>query len=115
MGVAISLYIEVDTGGPEKKQIELYETGMTYNLSQMLAEANIKQLLWYPDEIGIEYAGEMIKFLEKGIDLLKSDPERFEKLNPKNGWGSYKNILNVLEEYLVACRKHPKAKISIWR
>jgi len=43
---------------------------------------------------------------------LKSDPEKFIKLNPPNGWGSYDGFILFIEKLIEECNKHPN---SIWR
>jgi len=32
------------------------------------------------------------------VESLAADPERFEAMNPKNGWGSYVELVGVLRE-----------------
>jgi len=54
----------------------------------------------------------MIEPLRQGLELMKSDPERFQKFNPSNGWGSYKDFLPWIEKYLRACEDNPEADVS---
>jgi hypothetical protein len=37
-------------------------------------------------------------YLSKIIDGLEADPARFQTMNPRNGWGSYDEFLEVLKE-----------------
>ena len=94
---------------------EFFSANVTHNLNVMAEEAGIYKELWRPDEIGITIAAQLIKPLEKGLALLKSDPKRFEKFNPKNGWGSYDLFVPWVEAYLDACREHPEATVCVWR
>lgn len=49
------------------------------------------------------------------IERLKSDPEKYKKYDPKNGWGSYERLIEVLEKYLEICEKYPTARIEVCR
>lgn len=89
----------------------LYSANITHNLGKMAAEAGIYQHLWRPEELGIKTAGELVKPLTDGIELLESDPARFEKFNAPNGWGLYKHFVPFVREYLEACREHPNAEV----
>lgn len=71
--------------------------------------------LWRPDENGISQAKQLIEPLQTGLDLLKSDPNRFCQYNPVNGWGDYYGLVGFITEYLAACRQYPEAKVAVWR
>jgi len=70
--------------------------------------------IWRPAEIGITHAAQLIEPLELGLGLLQSDPERFKKHNPSNGWGNYEGFVSFVKNYLKACKKNPDAEISTW-
>ena len=93
----------------------LHSNNITHNLGEMADEAGIYYACWRPDEIGAVYAKDISPILEKGLELLKSDPERFEKFNSPNGWGLYEHFVPFVEEYLSACQKYPEAKIDVCR
>lgn len=97
------------------KEVEIYENNITHNLNEMAEEAGIYDHLWRPDEIGITTASQLIEPLTKGLELLRSDRDRFEKFNPENGWGNYDGLVEFVENYLIACIKNPDAKISASR
>lgn len=94
---------------------EVYSSNVTHNLNSMAEEAGIYKHLWRPDEIGITKAGQLIEPLRAGLTLLKSDPPRFEKHNPLNGWGSYQAFVPWVENYLRACEENPDADIHVSR
>jgi len=112
MSLDVSLYVDIDTGGREKKTIYLFDANITHNLGTMAEEAGIYKHLWRPEEINIKNAGELIEPLEKGLNLMKADPERFKQFNAENGWGLYKHFVPWVEKYLEACKENPKALIS---
>lgn len=94
---------------------EVYSANITHNLGGMAREAGIYQHLWRPEEIGVTKAKQLIEPLAQGLTLLKSDPERFKKHNPPNGWGSYDRFIPWIEEYLAACIMNPDADVEVSR
>ena len=97
------------------RPVEVFEANITHNLGVMAKEVGIYKHLWRPDELGITKAKELIEPLEKGLALMKSDPERFEKLNAANGWGLYENFVPWIERYIIACKEYPNAKVRVSR
>uniref|UniRef100_A0A6M3IPT1 Uncharacterized protein n=1 Tax=viral metagenome TaxID=1070528 RepID=A0A6M3IPT1_9ZZZZ len=115
MSLDVSLTISVDTGGPEKTDIELFSANITHNLGAMAAAAGIYEVCWRPETIGAQIAADIIPILEQGLALMKASPEHFKKFNAPNCWGTYNQFVPWVEEYLEACKKHPKAVIGISR
>ena len=94
---------------------QVFEANITHNLNKMAQEAGIYQHLWHPDELGITKAVQLIEPLRAGLALMRSDPERFKKLNPENWWGDYDIFINWIERYLNACVANPDAEVSVDR
>jgi hypothetical protein len=94
---------------------EIYNANITHNLNKMADAAGIYKHLWRPDEIGITKASQLIEPLRIGLALLRSDPERFRKLNPENGWGNYEGLIRFVENYLQVCEQYPEADVSVSR
>ena len=92
-----------------------YSWNITHNLSTMADEAGIYKALWRPEEIGITKAAQLIEPLKAGLAKLESDPERFEKLNPSNGWGNYETLVFFVRGYLAACEETPDAEVYACR
>lgn len=91
----------------------VFSSNVTHNLTEMADKVGIYRILWRPDEYGFETAGQIIPILQHGIDVLKRDPDKFKKMNPKNGWGSYDGLLAFAEGVLKACQEYPHATISV--
>lgn len=115
MSLDVYLTFDVDVGHDEPECHEVFSANYTHNCGKMAREAGIYEAVWRPDENGIELAEQLIEPLEAGIAAMRADQKRFEQLNPSNGWGSYETFLPWLEEYLRACKKYPKAKVSVSR
>ena len=100
---------------------EVFSANITHNLGAMAKAAGIYKHLWRPEELvhiawnGITTAAQLIQPLTDGLALLKSDPDRFKKFNPENGWGNYEGLLEFVEEYLRACKEFPQATINVSR
>ena len=112
MGLWVELYVDVDTGGDELEHIELFSANITHNLGVMADVAGIYEALWNPP---VEMADELIEPLEKGLKSLKENPEIYKKYNASNGWGVYEHFVPFVEEYLDACKQHPKASVRVSR
>lgn len=93
----------------------VYSANITHNLGKMADAAGIYQALWRPEEINIETADQLIDLLTKGLELLKSSPEKFKVYDSPNGWGKYEHFVPFVEEYLEACKKYPQATIHVSR
>lgn len=90
----------------------IYENNITHNLGAMAKAAGIYEALWRPEETGITTAAQLIEPLRNGLELLLSNRERFEKLNPENGWGDYEGLVKFVKEYLSVCINNPDATIT---
>ena len=90
-------------------------SGLTHNLNKMAAEAGIYECMWRPDEYGFDRAAQLIDPLRAGLAAMRSDPARFEALNPPNMWGDYHGLVRVASEYLAACEEHPMAIVRVSR
>lgn len=94
----------------------LYSRNITHNLAEMAIHAKpLYNALWHPESLHAKTAAQLIEPVEKGLALLKSDPERFKKFDASNGWGVYEHLVNFAEDYLNACKKYPKATVSVSR
>lgn len=113
---------------------ELFSSNITHNLTKMASEAGVYDALWrpyrlkegyietdnYDDEMKFEdsqiiVAKELIDPLREGLHKLKIEPEKYEKLNPSNGWGSYDGLIKFIEKYLNACYEYPFANVEVSR
>ena len=94
---------------------KVYSRNITHNLNVMAEAAGIYGVLWRPEENGIETAIQAVPHLEKGLELLKSDPERFQQYNSPNGWGTYPHFVKFVEDVLQACIENPDATVRACR
>lgn len=94
---------------------DVYQDNITHNLNRMAVEAGLYHPLWRPEEMGIETADQLIAPLTTGLALLESDPERFRKFNPENGWGDYEGLVSFTRRYLDAATKYPTAAVHVSR
>lgn len=100
---------ELETDG------QVFEKNITHNLTGMASEAGIYKHLWRPEELGINFAQDLIKPLQAGLKLLIDDPEKFKIFNPENGWGNYDVLKKFVSDYLRNCKLYPNAKIEVSR
>ena len=99
----------------------VYSANITHNLNIMAAKvelsngATLYQVLWRPDECGWKYAKDIAELLDEGWNILLSDPEKFKKFEPDNGWGSYEGLEKFVYNYRNACWDNPEAELKICR
>lgn len=93
---------------------EGFSANITHNLHQMATAAGLF-CIWHPEDSGAEKAGQLIEPMEKGLALLKSDPERFRQFDADNGWGTYEQFVPWVERYLAACKEYPDARVRVSR
>lgn len=104
-----------ECGQPREVRDDVYWANITHNLGRMAEAAGIYEALWRPEEIGITKAAQLVEPLEKGVELLKADPAKFQEYNPQNGWGNYAGFVPWIEKYLAACRENPDADVRVSR
>jgi hypothetical protein len=93
----------------------VYHANITHNLGAMAKAASLYHALWRPDEMGITKARQLIPLLQAGLNLLVSDPEEYQALNPKNGWGDYEGLVKFVQDYLNACVQNPNTLVEVSR
>ena len=104
-----------------KQPVSVYADNITHNLTKMASEVELEsgltlyQVLWRPEEVGITHASCLAEYLDEGFNILLSDPEKFKKFNPENGWGSYDGLVNFVYEYRNACWDNPTAEVRVSR
>jgi hypothetical protein len=94
---------------------ECYQSNITHNLGIMADAAGIYKALWRPEEIGITKAGDLVPIIENGLADMKERPEYYKQFDTPNGWGTYKDFVPWIEEYLDACKIYPEAQITVSR
>lgn len=95
----------------KKKEVEIYDANITYNLADMYYKA-------IDNELGLRKLDnikccEAVEILSKAIEDMVNNKKEYEKMNPANGWGSYDGLLNKLREMLEVCEKNPDGYFRI--
>lgn len=111
-----SLCICPSCGHEHEKEEEEYESfNITHNLNKMADACGLYGPLWQPSTEGVETAGDLIKPIERGLETLRSDPEKFRPLSASNGWGTYDQFITWLERVLKFCRNNQGMKVRASR
>jgi len=109
-------WVSYDKGKTHDKGWEdVFDANITHNLTTMAEKAGCYKALWRPEEIGAAKCRNIIKELEAGLSYLKDRPEYFKQFENINGWGTYEQFVQFVENYLQACVKHPNADIFVSR
>lgn len=94
------------------KEVQVFDAGnYTCNVAPMYFEAIGGEGLRSFDGLIANYVG-----LELGrvIEEMKRDPDKYEKMNPKNGWGNYEGAVRFLKKIREGCLDHPLATVRIY-
>jgi hypothetical protein len=97
------------------KREELFSANITHNLNNMASAAGIYEYIWRPSEVGVEKAQNLIEPLTRGLETLRNEEDIMKAYNPTNGWGSYETLVNLVENYLEACKQYPDATVEVCR
>jgi hypothetical protein len=100
----------------------VYSSNITHNLGKMAGAVELSNgmslydVLWRPDEQeGLSFARDISELLDEGWNILLSDPEKYKRYNPENGWGSYDGLCNFVYNYRNACWDNPDAELRVSR
>ncbi|MCZ4244949.1 hypothetical protein [Pedobacter punctiformis] len=99
----------------ENRKGIVFSSNITHNLINMADEAGIYRYLWRPEELGVVKAKGLIQPLYDGLVSLREKPDYYRQFNSPNGWGKYEDFLTFVDDYLLACKQNPNAKISTHR
>jgi len=112
-------YTKLQTIKDELEQLEddfeearLSSLNITHNLNNMAKAVGQYEVLWRPEEIGITTASQMIPFLEKGLEELRANPDKYKAFNPPNGFGNYEDFAGFCNSVLHNCYEYPDAVIE---
>ena len=115
MSLTFYLYKDIDCGNNHTHRAYIYDNNITHNLGKMATASGLYHLLWQPKENGYMKAKDIIKGLEKGIEVLKRTPRHFNQFEPSNGWGNYDNLLAFATSVHIACVEYPELDIEASR
>lgn len=92
------------------KEVETEVGGMTWNVGKMYYEA-----LGIPfRELNNMKAKDAKLLLQKAVLDMKSNIEKYDAMNPANGWGSRETALGLLEKLLVVCNEDDEGIVCIY-
>jgi hypothetical protein len=119
----MGLYVDLTVTHPTSLlPTSVYSNNITHNLGKMAGEVKLSNgmtlydVLWRPDEQeNLLMASDISDLLDEGWNILLSDPEKFKKFNPENGWGSYEGLCDFVYKYRNACWDYPNADLYVSR
>ena len=76
---------------------------ITYNVAPMFYKHNKEGIRFIYDKTGLEASVLLLDMYHYFLDNMQD----LEKLNPKNGWGSWANTVDVLNEMIKASILNP--------
>ena len=95
----------------EVQSVDIFTAFGTDGLRPMAAMAGIEEELFDPESIGITTAQHLIQPLQEGLDALNENAAYIRRYEPEPG--AYEQFVQFLETYIMMCKKHPEAKVSV--
>ena len=95
------------------RETQVFDSNITHNLNKMAQACGVYKCLWRPKENGYELAAQIIPVLQDGLHQLRENPEKFKEFEASNGWGTYRNFVEFVDQVYKACLENPDAKISV--
>jgi hypothetical protein len=99
----------MDAGGDEPVAIGDLDENYTGNTNGMIREACGSS----PSSWNGLPASEVATLAATAAKAMRDDPDRFDAMNPANGWGSRATLVPVLEKIAEGCRAAPKATVRV--
>ena len=107
----------------EKWEGEVFSKNITHNLTKMAYlipvgnNTTLYDIMWnlYSKFPNRTKAKQIAIPLAKALIYINTHEKELSEYNPENGWGSYYNLKEFVEQYLIACCTYPNARIKICR
>jgi hypothetical protein len=99
---------DIDIKNTDGEPLEGSDINITFNLYEMLKAVSI-DLKQYHDKPCKEIQTDLLD----GLTLLLAHPKKFEKLNPENGYGSYRRLLDKLVTLNYLVRLNPDHIVKV--
>ena len=97
--------MSVDINIRAKKEVEVYDATITYNLTDMYYRAiDREQGLRKLDGMTCKDA---LPIINNAITDMIENKDEYEQMNPPNGWGMYDGLLKEFREMRNACEENP--------
>lgn len=92
------------------QEVDVLDWNYTSNCSPMWREAGADLA-----EFHGKTARECLPFVYRAIAKMKAEPEKYDAMNPPNGWGSRESLVEALEGMAMVLEQHPDGKITVSR
>lgn len=103
--------MSLDINITAKREVEIYERNVTYNLADMYYKCiDEKQGFKKLNKMNCK---EALPIIHTAIQDMLNNTEEYKKLNPKNGWGSYEGLLETLQGMKSCCENNPDGIIHV--
>ena len=107
----------------EKWEGVVFSKNITHNLNTMADnvpvgnDATLYEIMWdLEDKFSNRTKAKQIAIpLTKALIYINTHEKELSEYNPENWWGSYYNLKEFVEQYLIACYAYPSAIIKICR
>lgn len=103
--------MSLDISITAKREVEIYERNVTYNLADMYYKCIDKEQGF--KKLNGMNCKEALPIIYHAISDMLNNADEYKKLNPKNGWGSYEGLLVTLQEMRNCCENNSDGIINV--
>lgn len=92
----------------------VYNSDITHNVGLMAEKVSLEfyKSIWRPEELYNEpKSSDIVKEIEKGLTELVLNKAKYDKYEPENGWGGYKDLVLFVIHYLEKLKEYHNCKI----
>jgi hypothetical protein len=100
------VYLSVDAGGTV--EFEIYDWNYTSNCAQMWRHAGVDL-----KDFDGKLASECEEPLRLAVEHMVRHQDEYIPMNPDNGWGDYKSLIEALNNLYFAMVNAPNAKVRV--
>lgn len=108
--MSYDVYLTADVGGNRPATVFTEDWYCISNLAPMWRAAGADLA-----DFDGRLASTCIPKLETAVCEMIKNPDKYEAMNPENGWGDYEGCLDFLRSLLRGFREYPKATVRICR
>lgn len=106
--MSYDISLTINTGVEEKDVVEI--GNYTSNIGKMYCDAfNVQDWKFINGKV----CKDALPYVKNACKNMRRSPDRYKKMEPSNGWGTYEGALEYLEHLQKGCEENPDCTVRI--